>query len=236
MVSKYMCEKIESSLQFEIKKWYLLYYGTDCLFFKRNNTVTNESSIFLQISSFAEKKGHIFSVQAFKRFLAKSQCPNCTLILAGEGPEKDNVMKVVKDLNLKDRVFFPGLVDRYEAKQLMQNANFFVHHSITSVIGDTEGIPNAIMEAMAMELPVISTYHAGIPELVEDGVNGLLVQEKDVEAYAEAMEKILSWGYLPQNREKIKKYFEKEKHGAQLESYYEEAIEEMKKRAQSLPQ
>ena len=81
-----------------------------------------------------------------------------------------------------------------------------------------------------MELPVISTYHSGIPELVEDGVNGLLVKERDIEAYANAMEKILSWGYLPENRKKIEKYFEKEKHGALLESYYKEAIKQMKKK------
>ena len=81
-----------------------------------------------------------------------------------------------------------------------------------------------------MELPVISTYHSGIPELVENGVNGFLVPEKDVDAYAEAMENILSWNYLSRNRIKIEELFEKERHGALLESYYTEAIEEMKKK------
>jgi colanic acid/amylovoran biosynthesis glycosyltransferase len=59
-----------------------------------------------------------------------------------------------------------------------------VHHSITAKDGDTEGIPTVIMEAMATGLPVVSTWHAGIPELVEDGVSGRLVKERDEEAYS----------------------------------------------------
>ena len=56
----------------------------------------------------------------------------------------------------------------------------FVHHSITPQNGDEEGIPTSIMEAMLMKLPILTTYHAGIPELVKHGENGLLCKEKDV--------------------------------------------------------
>jgi glycosyltransferase involved in cell wall biosynthesis len=222
---------IERAIGQKVNKWSLLYYGTDCNFFSRQfRTKSNNQFVFLQISSFAEKKGQEYSISAFSKFIKKNNNINCKLILAGEGDLKAEAEKRVKDLDLMSHVDFPGLVNKSEAKKLMESADCFVHHSITSSTrGDMEGIPNAIMEAMAMELPIISTFHAGIPELVEDGVNGLLVNERDVDAYAEAMNKILTWDYLPQNRAKIEAYFEKEKHGKLLVQYYEDAIHEMKK-------
>jgi len=103
----------------------------------------------------------------------------------------------------------------------MDEAHAFLHHSVTAANGDTEGMPNAIMEAMAMELPVISTYHSGIPELVEDGVNGYLVQEKDVEAYAYRLSAIMTWPLQPANREKIMDICEIGGHARQLTRIYQ---------------
>ena len=102
----------------------------------------------------------------------------------------------------------------------------FVHHSVTGKKdGDMEGIPNAIMEAMAMELPVLSTLHSGIPELVENGLHGFLVEERAVAPYAHSMQKVLSWSQKPENREKVRKGFEKKNHARQLTEYYREALE-----------
>jgi len=64
--------------------------------------------------------------------------------------------------------------------------------SITSQNGDQEGIPTTLMEAMACGLPVLSTFHSGIPELVQDGQSGFLVPERDVEALAEKLEHLLN--------------------------------------------
>jgi glycosyltransferase involved in cell wall biosynthesis len=69
----------------------------------------------------------------------------------------------------------------------MQEANVFVQHSVTASDGDTEGLPVAILEAMASGLPVVSTWHSGIPEAVEDGVTGFLVAEGDWIAMGRAM-------------------------------------------------
>lgn len=66
-------------------------------------------------------------------------------------------------------VEFPGWVSAWQAKKLMEKVHTFVHHSVT---GHTSGN----MEGMAMELPVIATYHSGIPELTEDGVHGFLME------------------------------------------------------------
>ena len=97
----------------------------------------------------------------------------------------------------------------------------FVHHSITGDNGAQEGIPNAVAEAMAMELPVISTFHAGIPELVENNVNGFLIKEKDIENYVHCMQEIIKWDYLPTNRTLIESRFSIQSHIKNLLNIYE---------------
>jgi colanic acid/amylovoran biosynthesis glycosyltransferase len=221
-VSHFMHKNIEKYLQKKIAHWRLLYYGTDCNFFERTILDTPKTPFtFLQISSFAEKKGHEFTVKAFHLFLQKNKNANVRLVFAGEGGLQNEIEKLIQALDIQDYISFVGLVKRQEAKEWMQKSHCFLHHSVTSLsVGDMEGIPNAIMEAMSMQLPVISTYHSGIPELVENNVNGFLVNERDIESYAEAMQKILTWNYLPQNREKVMQNFEKQQHGSLLEQYY----------------
>jgi glycosyltransferase involved in cell wall biosynthesis len=80
------------------------------------------------------------------------------------------------------------------------------------------------MEAMAMELPILSTRHAGIPELVEHGVNGLLCEERDLETYSRQMEEIATWSSKPENRLRIEKEYNKTTHNTLLESLYRQAI------------
>jgi glycosyltransferase involved in cell wall biosynthesis len=75
--------------------------------------------------------------------------------------------------------------------QLMQEASLFVQHSRTAANGDSEGLPVAILEAMASALPVVSTKHSGIPEAVRDRVTGLLVEEMDVDGMASALAELL---------------------------------------------
>jgi glycosyltransferase involved in cell wall biosynthesis len=73
----------------------------------------------------------------------------------------------------------------------MESADVFLHHSVTTEAGDMEGIPTVIMEAMATGLPVVSTYHSGIPELVEHEHSGLLVAERNVRAYVDALRQVV---------------------------------------------
>jgi colanic acid/amylovoran biosynthesis glycosyltransferase len=77
----------------------------------------------------------------------------------------------------------------------MAQVDAFLHHSVIATDGDQEGIPISIMEAMASGLPVISTVHSGVPELVvEDGVTGFLVPERNLERYTSALERLLECG------------------------------------------
>jgi glycosyltransferase involved in cell wall biosynthesis len=86
-------------------------------------------------------------------------------------------------MGLSDKIMMPGEVSPADAARLMLRSDVLLQHSVTGSDGDKEGLPTVLVEAMATGLPVVSTYHSGIPELVKDGVNGFLVQERDVDAY-----------------------------------------------------
>lgn len=226
---------VSNSLKHNLQKYHInvtnsmiLYSGIDLDKFTRKNKKSNSTFIFLQVSSLVEKKGHEYTLRAFAEFLRLQQSKNFKLILTGDGERKDQLQELCNDLNIADYVEFVGFVSPLEAKELMQNANVFVHHSITPENGDEEGIPNALMEAMAMELPVLSTYHAGIPELVQDGIHGYLVKEKDIHAYAQRMSDILSWDKMRINRDVIEEKFEINKHIKKLEAFYKKMLLENK--------
>lgn len=211
-----------------LRKTELLYCGTDTEFF--TPPVTNDIKkpfTFLQISTFNEKKGHVYTLQAFKKFLSGTENKKeYKLVLAGGWILFEEIKELCAQMDLNEYVEFPGIVNATQARELLAAADVFVHHSVTASNGDTEGLPTAIMEAMAMELPILSTYHAGIPELIEDSVNGYLVREKDVDAYARRMSDIVSWKKLPLNREKIVKDFSRKGHNEKLFAIYKTCINE----------
>lgn len=147
--------------------------------------INMEQIRFLQVSNFVEKKGHYYTVKAFRDFIA--HYPNCTLTLAGEGPLQQSIRDLCDELGISGKVQFAGRVAKEQVIELMERSDIFLHHSVTAANGDQEGIPTVLMEAMAMGLIVISSYHSGIPELIEDGRTGFLVVEKDISSYVQIM-------------------------------------------------
>ncbi|QEC41039.1 glycosyltransferase [Pseudobacter ginsenosidimutans] len=203
----------------------VLRYGIDLNKFNPGASRSNgHEKIFLQVSSLAEKKGHEFTISAFAKLVNANLEQEYRLILTGDGKRKQVLQDLAKSLGIESAVTFTGMVTPSEAAALMKTADVFVHHSIQSSNGDMEGIPNAIIEAMAMELPVVSTWHSGIPELVENGLNGYLVKEKDVEDYAVRMKQALELGRLTVNRNKVEQYYDREKHNAQLMNLYNKIL------------
>jgi colanic acid/amylovoran biosynthesis glycosyltransferase len=90
----------------------------------------------------------------------------------------------VGELGVQQSVRLVGAKANAEVIDLLASHHLFVAPSVTAASGDREGIPNVLKEAMATGMPVVSTRHSGIPELVEDGVSGYLVSERDVGALA----------------------------------------------------
>lgn len=155
----------------------------------RTKVAEGDTLRFLQVSNFVEKKGHEYTVRAFSEFL--DSYPDATLTLAGDGPLRARIQSLCNQMKIDDRVHFVGKVDESRVIPLMESADVFLHHSVTTEAGDMEGIPTVIMEAMATGLPVVSTYHSGIPELVEHEHSGLLVAERNVRAYVDALRQVV---------------------------------------------
>jgi colanic acid/amylovoran biosynthesis glycosyltransferase len=144
----------------------------------------------LQACRLIPKKGIETTLRVFARFLA--HYPGSRLTVAGEGPLAETLQELAEDLRIAGRVSFPGFVSQAKLRDLFYQSHFFLHPSVTPPDGDREGVPNAILEAMASGLPVIATRHGGIPEAVRDGETGLLEPEHADAALAEAMLRLAS--------------------------------------------
>ncbi len=179
---------------------------------------------FLQVANFVEKKGHKYTIEAFHRFLAIY--PNSHLTLAGDGLLRCEIESLCHMKGISKNVTFTGKVNTSQVTQLMHQSDVFVHHSITTEKGDKEGIPNVLAEAMSTGLPIISTYHAGIPELIDDGIQGFLVPEYDVDTYVNRMVDICKLGSQMgiQGRKKIEDKFNLSKQNVILAELYKNIL------------
>lgn len=139
----------------------------------------------LAVGRMVPKKNPLGTIEAFR--LASKEVPSMRLTMAGDGPLLAAATATVRDAGLTDQVRLLGAQTHEAVVQLLAFADVFVQHSVVAPNGDEEGLPVAVLEAMAATLPVVSTRHAGIPEAVLDGVSGDLVAEGDVEAMADAL-------------------------------------------------
>lgn len=195
--------------------------GIDVDFFKRKfYEIDDKEFIFLQVSSFYEKKGHKYTLEAFKKFIDQNKERRYKFIIAGFGPLEKEIKLQIESLGLEDNVQLRGPVSPTEMVELSSKVNCFVQMSVTAKNGDQEGLPNVLLEAMSLELPVLSTLHAGIPDIIENGVNGILCKERDIEAYVDGFNQITKWRILPQNRQKIIERFSLKSHIKELNNVY----------------
>ncbi len=145
--------------------------------------------LLLAVGQLKEKKGFAHLLCACR--LLKDQGYDFQCHIVGEGPDRQALTSQIQQLGLGDTVTLCGALPHQAVIDKYQEADIFVLPCITGQDGDRDGIPNVILEAMAMELPVVSTRHSGIPEVVMDGVNGLLVPPADDTALAQALADLL---------------------------------------------
>ncbi|WP_299483530.1 glycosyltransferase [uncultured Roseibium sp.] len=132
---------------------------------------------FVAIGRLVDKKRPDITVRSFCEE-AKSY-PDATLSLLGGGPWQERCQEIIRDMGMEDRVEILGEQSHENVLKHLQEAEFFLQHSVTSPEGDAEGAPTSIQEALACGCVVLSTRHAGIPELVSEGETGFLVDELD---------------------------------------------------------
>jgi colanic acid/amylovoran biosynthesis glycosyltransferase len=185
--------------------------------------IVNEAFHILSVGRLTEKKGMDTLIEAFAGVLFTY--PNATLTIVGDGEEKQALLQLIKRYDLGQQVTLRGSLPHQEVQGEMARCHLFVIACQTARDGNQEGIPNVLMEAMASGRPVISTYHAGVPELVEHGVNGFLVPERSPGKLAammvEVMDQCSTWSEIvARARQKVEKNHDIHKQRVKLEKLY----------------
>ncbi len=179
----------------------------------------------VQACRLIEKKGLDDALHAFARFVQTH--PKAHFTIAGEGPLLEPLTQLRDQLGLTNHVTFAGFLKGQDLCKLYHESHLFLHPSRITEDGNQEGIPNAMLEAMATGLPVIATLHGGIPEAVRNGVTGLLVPERDINGLYESLLKLTS-GLWPSMSEAaaadVREQFESTAQIAKLEAVYDEAL------------
>lgn len=143
----------------------------------------------VQVCRLIEKKGIDDTLRAFASL--RTLYPQARLAIAGSGPLEDKLRTMAEELDIADHVEWHGFLGHEPLKELLSKAHVFVHPSKLTSEGDREGVPNTMLEAMATGLPVVATKHGGIPEALNDGIEGRLVAEHDHEALTQAIVSII---------------------------------------------
>jgi colanic acid/amylovoran biosynthesis glycosyltransferase len=205
----------------------VLYGGVDLSLFPYKGPNLQGSQNIVSIGRLVEKKGHHVLMQAFSKI--KYQFPNATLTIIGGGELEGYIKSLASQLNLGTSFRLLNRVPKSQVPELMGQADIFCAPSLTASNGDVEGIPNTVKEAMATGIPVLSTNHAGIPEIITNNQDGILVRENDVDHLAEALEFMLMnshlWeGYAISARQKVEQNFDQNKQLFLQAKYYDELL------------
>lgn len=197
-----------------------------------SNSPRFDTQTFISVGRFVEKKAPLLTLLAFGKVHKK--VPEAKLVMVGDGELLGPCRQMAIALNLGSSVEFTGALPHTQIVQKMNDAIALVQHSIVASNGDSEGTPVAILEAGAAGLPVVATRHAGIPDVVVEGKTGILVDELDTDAMADAMIQLL----LDKERAKqmgsnarqhIRKHFSIERHLGLLKDILEMAVQKKQK-------
>lgn len=143
---------------------------------------------FLAVGRMVEKKAPHITLRAFAK-AAKGRDAHLTFI--GDGPLLEDCKANARLLQIEDQVTFTGALPHDKVRDHLLTTEVFLQHSVTAKNGNTEGLPTAIQEALACGCITLSTQHAGIPEAVQHGVNGYLVEEWDEDGFADTIRQLL---------------------------------------------
>ena len=210
---------------FPSEKIQVHYIGIDVGTFRADPAVERRRQI-LFVGRLVEKKGCEYLIRAVAA--VQSKFPDVELIVIGDGPLKSELEALAaKSLT---QYQFLGRQSSKDVKAWMNQCFLLAAPSFTTDDGDSEGLPIVILEALAMGLPVVSTYHAGIPEAVIHEETGLLGPEKDWEALAERIERLLAepglWRTLSdRGRDRVLSSFNLHEQITKLEAIYQDVLD-----------
>lgn len=159
--------------------------GIDTDFFGyKERTKEGKTTELLIVSRFVEKKGIEYAIDALAEV---RDGIDVSLTIVGDGPRREAIEKRIDDRGVGDIVNLVGIKPLSEVKKLLYDSNIFLMPCITASDGGTSPTPTILLQAQATGIPVVSTYHSGIPHIVDEGNSAILVPERDADALAEAV-------------------------------------------------
>jgi len=206
----------------------VLYNGINLEFFNFEPELPREKNLVLSIGRLVPKKGFPDLLEACA-LLKKKRIPFRCIII-GQGEEAEVLDARRQTLGLTDVVSFAGPKTQAEVLPFLKQASLLALPCTVDADGNQDALPTVLLEALGTGCPVVSTTVSGIPEIVEDGKNGLLVPPGNPAALAEAIEKILispelAARFAQEGRKKAEEKFNLKKSAATLERYYRWSVE-----------
>lgn len=174
-----------------------------------------------------EKKGIEYAIRAVAKIF--HSYPNIEYNIIGDGELMEHFQQLIAKLGVGETIKLLGWKDSSEIASILDLSHIFIAPSVTAADGNQDAPINTLKEAMAMGLPVISTFHGGIPELVDDGISGFLVPERDTEAIAEKLRILLEnpqfWETMGSaGRARVKEKYDTNKLNDELVSIYQQIL------------
>lgn len=205
----------------------------DCekFFFKRRVLPKRGPVRLMSVCRLVEKKGIKYAINAVAEVI--KHYPNIVYYIVGDGPEYDYLKRLISQLHMQKKIILCGWKSQSEVIEMLNQSHIFLLPSVTASDGNEEGIPNALKEAMAMGLPVIATWHAGNPELIEDGISGFLVSQRNATEIADKIMYLLEhsqdWPAMGMAaRTTVEDQFETKKTTEKLEQIFYQLLDESK--------
>ena len=169
----------------------VVHYGLDPTEFEPGQSRAEDPTVRLvSVGRLEEKKGFEYLIDACALLADRGYSFRCTII--GKGSLRDQLQARIDRHQLQNHVLLLGARDQAAVQDLYRHSDIFVLPCVIAASGDRDGMPNVLLEAMALQLPVVTTSVTGIPELVHDGENGLLVPERNAQALAHGIERLIN--------------------------------------------
>ena len=161
--------------------------GIDCNRFAFEPRYINDNGQIKIVTTgrLIEKKGIEYGIRGVAKVIEQYPNVNIEYNIIGAGCLQDYLQELIHSLNMSDKIKLLGRKNQQEIIEILNNSHIFIAPSVTAKDGNQDAPVNTLKEAMSMGLPVIATLHGGIPELVQDGISGCLVPERDADAIAE---------------------------------------------------
>lgn len=192
-----------------------------------NRALSDREMRLVHVGRLVEKKGTRYLLEAFAKIAVKH--PDVRLRVVGDGELRAELERRSDALGLGGRVVFLGALTHAETLGEIRDATIVVVPSVTASDGDSEGLPQVLLEAGAARKPIVATNHSGIPDMIVDQVNGVLVEERDTAALAQAIELLVDNAGLrarlgAEARKTVVQQFELGSQSAKVEEFYFRAM------------